>query len=119
MKIKQIVEADFRIAGIEEETQVWLLKIPVIKAKTPDGNKVDIDVLDKTMRVLCKKYNINMQWITLTILPKGEEEELPWYSVSFKELPDHNLIKTIFGLSIYEIYCKSVLFLYAYTRRSE
>lgn len=120
MKISQVIDGDFRVEGTIKATHEWLLKIPVIKSHTPEGKDVSIDVLDKAVRSLCMNHNVKMQWIDLTMLKQANSEnELPWYSVSFKKLPEHSWLKTLYGLSIYELYCKMVLYLYAYTRKDE
>jgi hypothetical protein len=114
-KIIEVVEGDFRYQDYESETQRWLLKIDVLRKRTKEGEKVSIDDLDKLIVKLEKKYGHTMQWISLTLI----DGELPWYSVSIRDGNTKEWVKTIYGLSIYELYCKVALFLFAYTRKED
>lgn len=113
-KLSEVIDGDFRYDDYEEETQRWLLKINVLKKRTPEGEKVKLEDIEKLIIKLQKKYGHEMQWIRLTII----RDEIPWYSVSIKS-NTHEYLKTIYGLTIYEMMCKVALFLYAYTRGQE
>ena len=120
MKLSQVLNADMRQDGVEEELQRWMLKIPIIRKQTKDGEKVSFEIIEKVVIKLCQKYGIGMQWIMLSMINfKGEKRETPWYSMPFKTKTDHKWVKTIYGLTMYETYCKAALFLYAYTRGGE
>ena len=108
-KVKEIINGDFRIEGVKEDAQFWLKKIKILDKVTPEGEDVHIDALDKLLVNLIKKYNIKMQWISLTHIDK----ELPWYSISFKEKNTNEWLGSLYGITIYELYCKAVLFCYA------
>ena len=110
MKIKEIISGDFRKEEVKTEAQRWLKKIKILNKVTPDGENVPIDALDKLLVKLLFKYPITMQWVSLTILEGGE---LPWYTVSFKDKKTHEWLGSFYGITIYEIYCKAVLFCYA------
>lgn len=110
-KLSEVIDGDFRYGNYEEETQRWLLKINVLKKRTPDGEKVKLEDIEKLIIKLQKKYGHTIQWISLTII----KDEIPWYSVSIKS-KDHEYLKTVYGLSLYELMSKVALFLYAYTR---
>lgn len=110
MKIKQIVSGDFRNEKVKTEAQRWLKKIKILNKMTPEGENVPIDALDKLLVKLLFKYPITMQWVSLTIMEDGE---LPWYTISFKDKNTHEWLGSFYGMTIYEIYCKSVLFCYA------
>jgi len=115
VKIKDVINGDFRMQGIEEATQYWLLKIEVLNKRTVDGEKVDLDNIEMLIHKLCSKYKMDMQWIYLSKL-KGE---IPWYTVSFKDATTHAWLVTLYGMTLYELMSKSVLYLYAKTRKSE
>lgn len=112
-KLIEVVEGDFRYDDYKEETQRWLLKIDALKQRTPEGKKVKFEDLEQLIIKLQKKYGHTMQWISLSII----DEEVPWYSVSIRDGRTKDWVKTVYGLTMYELYCKVVLFLFAYTRK--
>ena len=110
MKIKQVISGDFRKEEVRSEAQRWLKKIKILNKVTPENEEVPIDALDKLLVKLLAKYPLRMQWVSLTI---SDDEELPWYTVSFKTKDTHEWLGSLYGVTIYEIYCKAVLFCYA------
>lgn len=111
-KLNEVIEGDFRYSNFKEETQRWLRKIEVLSKRTPPDEDVKLEDIEKLIIKIQKKYGHAMQWISLTII----EGEIPWYSVSIRDGSTNEWVKTVYGLSIYELYCKVVLFMYAYTR---
>lgn len=114
-KLLEVVEGDFRYNDFEEETQRWLLKIDVLRKRTPEGEKVKFEDIEKLIIKLEIKYGHRMQWINLTLI----DDEMPWYSVSIRDGNKREMIKTIYGLTLYELYSKVALFLYAYSRKED
>ena len=114
-KLLEVVEGDFRYGDFEEEAQRWLLKIDVLRKRTPEGEKVKFEDIEKLIIKLEIKYGHRMQWINLTLI----DDEMPWYSVSIRDGNKHEMIKTIYGLTLYELYSKVALFLYAYSRKED
>ena len=112
-KLMEVIEGDFRFSDFEEEAQKWLRKIDVLNKRTPEGKKVKFSDLEKLLFKLQKKYDARMQWISLVML----EDETPWYSVSIIDDKTKEWVKTVYALTMYELYCKVVLFLFAYSRR--
>ena len=113
--LKVILNSDFRSEDNRKETQKWLKKIKIIAKNTPEGEDVPFDVLDKLLVNLLKKYPITMQWISLTVI----DNELPWYSVSFKDSNTHEWLGSFHGMTMYELYCKAVLFCYGKIKSSK
>lgn len=111
-KLKEVIEGDFRYEDYETETQKWLLKIDVLRKRTPEGEKVKFEDIEKLIIMLTKKYSLSMQWISLTIIDK----EIPYYSVSILDKETHEWVKSLYGLSMYELYSKVALFMFATTR---
>ena len=112
-KLIEVVEGDFRYNDVEKDAQSWLLKIEALRKRTPVGKKVRLEDIEQLIIKLQKKYGHTMQWINLTMI----DGEVPWYSVSIRDGNTKERVKTIYGLTIYELYCKVALFLYAYTRK--
>ena len=110
--LKQVVEGDFRYPEIESECQRWLLKIEPLRKRTPEGEKVRFEDIEQLIIKITKRYNVQMQWISLTIL----KDEREWYTVSIKDSTTHEYIKTVYGMTLYELLSKVALFMFAYTR---
>ena len=113
--IKEVIESDFRFGNNESETQSWLLKIDAIRKRTKENERVKLEDIETLIIKLQKKYGHTMQWIRLTML----DGERPWYSVSIRDGQTKDCVKTIYGMTIYELYAKVALFLYAYTRKED
>lgn len=113
--IKEVIESDFRFGNNESETQSWLLKIDAIRKRTKENERVKLEDIETLIIKLQKKYGHTMQWIRLTMI----DGERPWYSVSIRNGQTKEYVKTIYGKTIYEIYAKVALFLYAYTRKED
>lgn len=114
-KLKDIIDGDFRHADTNNGAQDWLLKIGPLRKRTPNGEKVKLEDIEQLILKISKKYNIKMQWISLAML----EGEIPWYSVSIKDGQTHEWLKTVYGVSIYELYVKVALFMFATTRERD
>lgn len=112
--LKQVIEGDFRYEGTSEDAQQYLKKIKYISKHVEDADgDVPLELLEKLFIMLQKKYPITMQWINLTLL----DDEKPWYTLSIKHSETHEWLKTVYGMTIYEVFVKIVLFTYAYTRK--
>ena len=114
-KLNEVIDGDFRNPEFKEETQRWLKKIDVLGKRTPEGEDVKFEDIEKLIIKLQQKYGHSMQWISLTILTN----EIPWYSVGIRDGRSKSLVKYVYGLTIYELYCKVALFVYAYTRSQD
>ena len=114
-KLNEVIEGDFRYGEFEEETQRWLLKIEPLRKRTPEGEKVKLEDLEQLIIKLEKKYGHTMQYIMLTII----DGEIPWYTVSIRNGQTKEWVKSIYGMTIYELYCKVALFLFAYSRKED
>ena len=111
MKLSEVINGDFRNTEHEAQAQFWLLKIDVLSKRTPEGEKVKLEDIEKLIIKLQNKYGHKMQWINLVTI----DGEKPWYSVSIVS-DKHEWLKTLYGMTIYELYCKVALFLFAYSR---
>lgn len=108
-KLKEVLNGDFRVEGVKEDAQLWLKKIKILDKVTPENEDVSIDSLDKLLVKMMANHNIIMQWISIAIM----DDNIPYYNISFKDRTTHEWLGSLYGITIYEIYCKSVLFCYA------
>lgn len=113
--LKEIIKGDFRFSIYEEETQKWLKKIPPLRKRTSENENVAFEDLERFVIKLIQKYGHKFQFISLTILP----DEIPWYAASILDGETNERLETVYGITIYEIYAKVALFLYAHTRKEK
>ena len=114
-KLIEVVNGDFRYSDYEMEAQRWLKKIEVLNKRTPEGEDVKFEDLEKLIIKLQSKYDRHMQWINLVMI----DDELPWYSVSIINEQTKEREITIYALTMYELYCKVTLYLFASSRRKD
>ena len=110
--LKEVIDGDFRRGDCKSDAEEWLLKIPALRKRTQEGEKVKLEDIEKLIFQITKKYKIQMQWIELTFI----DGEIPWYSVSIKDGQTHEYLKTVYGLTIHELFTKVALFMFAKTR---
>lgn len=113
-RLIDVINGDFRYDDYKTEAQRWLRKIDILSKRTPEGENVKFEDIEKLIIKLQKKYGHKMQWIELTLI----DGEVPWYSVSIRDDKTKERAITVYGLTMYELYCKVALFLFAYTRES-
>lgn len=70
----------------------------------PIDEEIELNKLEKLIKVLITKYDIQPQWITFNVV-----EEKPYYTCSLKRSSNHSLLGTIYGASIYEVYAKILI----------
>jgi hypothetical protein len=118
LKISQIINGDFRQKGLEDEMQSWLRKIEILNKKTPAGQKVRLEDIEKLLQMLCKKYEYSMQYILFNSTIAIERDEMPAYTMSLKDSENVHA-GTVYGMTIYEVFGKAVLLLYALIKKEK
>lgn len=108
MNIKDIVNLDFREQDNKNIIQEWLNKIPYIQK-----NNTDLDTLINFTHKICRKYKI---WLKIKNDPFVHKDYDVWSSTLIDDLTLETINK-IYGMCIYELFAKQLLYLYAYTRK--
>ncbi len=119
MKTEQILNLDYR----KEENQKIIQKVlrqikPLSKFSDEDEKQIPIELLEKTVSVLTNKYEITPQWIIC-----GYRNSVPgcigYYSVGVKTTTDHKWLGDVNGCTIYELFAKLVIKMYAHVRAGD
>lgn len=105
MKIKEILELDYRIKENQEIIQKELNKI---KPLSKYQDKIPLVKIEKCLNVLCNKYNL----ILVLGFARSEVDHMLYgVTIQYKE-PIKNIGK-VYGVSIYELLSKAVLLIYS------
>ena len=109
MKTNDILELDYRLKENKQLIQKALLKIKPL-SKFSGEEQVPQDALEKLLHMICSKYKV---WVSKIIQdPVSSEDGDIWRC----EIVDENnlrTIKSIYGICIYELIAKIVIFLWS------
>jgi hypothetical protein len=108
MKTEQILNLDYRKKESQEIIQKVLRKIKPL-SKYPDESNVPIEAIEKLIRVLCQKYEIAPQWMTMSYF----EPTLGIYSIGIKTTTEHEWLGTVYGMCLYEVFAKLAIKMYS------
>ena len=92
----------------EENAEIIQKALKRIKPFSKCEDDVELELLEKFIQKISRKYHIMIQWITPTFTDKIES----MYSASFKRTDDHSWLGNVYGKSIYELYAKIVIKMY-------
>ena len=107
MKTDDILNLDYRKEESQEIIQKVLRKIKPL-SKYSDEN-VPLEEIEKLIRVLCQKYEITPQWMTMSFC----EPILGIYSIGVKTTTDHKWLGNVYGICLYEIFAKLAIKMYS------
>ena len=119
MKLSQVLDMNVKHTEDAEETlQEWLRKIKPFAGYTDEI--VPLEKLEKLIWALSDKYDIAAKYMTFAMSNKAEDEPNT-YRLSFakKNSPVCSWGGCVYGITIYEVFAKGALFLYANTRKQE
>lgn len=127
MRIDDLLSLDMRLNGSQEKLQTALHNIPIFERMYAQDEKVNIEDIEKLIEKLKDKYNLGTTYIY--VLPKKIEAKVPreyrtcaFYSTT---LCDNDIAtingwkKTAYGLTIYELFAKLCIYMYAYSRKKD
>lgn len=97
--------------GIERLKKA-LVRIPQLSKF--DSTEIKLEHLEKYLRIMCKKHNVMLSYISRTPL----KEEI-YFSFMIKDAETHEWLKTIYAISMFEGHAKAALFAYAYIKKKE
>lgn len=107
MKTEQILNLDYRKEESQEIIQKVLTKIKPLSKYSDE--LVPLDAIEKLIRVLCQKYEITPQWMTMSF----HEPILGIYSIGVKTTTDHKWLGTVYGMCLYEVFAKLAIKMYS------
>lgn len=107
MKTEQILNLDYRKEESQEIIQKVLTKIKPLSKYSDEF--VPLEAIEKLIRVLCQKYEIIPQWMTMSY----HEPILGIYSIGVKTTTDHKWLGTVYGMCLYEVFAKLAIKMYS------
>lgn len=108
MRTEDILNLDYRKEESQEIIQKVLRKIKPL-SKYSDEEQIPLEAIEKLIRVLCQKYEITPQWMTITF----HEHILGIYSIGVKTTTDHKWLGTVYGMCLYEVFAKLAIKMYS------
>lgn len=103
MKIEEILNLDCRDKKNAEALQAMLKKI---KPLSKHEGKVPIESLEKLVFVLSSKYDVTPQYVFVDIYANGSSLV---YSCNVLSKGDRELLGTVYGATLYELFAKLAL----------
>ena len=107
MKTEQILNLDYRKEESQEIIQKVLTKIKPLSKYSDEF--VPLEAIEKLIRVLCQKYEITPQWMTMSY----HEHILGLYSIGVKTTTDHKWLGTVYCMCLYEVFAKLAIKMYS------
>lgn len=107
MKTEQILNLDYRKEESQKIIQKVLKKIKPLSKYSDEF--VPLEAIEKLIRVLCQKYEITPQWMTMSYF----ESTLSIYSIGVKTTTKHEWLGTVYGICLYEVFAKLAIKMYS------
>ena len=109
MKTEEILNLDYREEKTKETIQKVLRKIKPLSKYSEEYGDVPLEAIEKLIRVLCQKYEIAPQWMSMSF----HEPILGIYSIGVKTTTDHNWLGNVYGMCLYEVFAKLAIKMYS------
>lgn len=106
MDIDKILYIDCRKQENKKKLQNYLHTIP--KYKNIKGD-VPLDMLEKMLYLVTDRYAVTVQWISYIC----EGDNSRYWSCSLRDDSDYSFITTITAVTVYEVFAKLAICLYA------
>lgn len=114
-QIDKILGLDCRVEGSMEKLQKVLCNIPPLKKYKDAGKMIPLVDVEKVVRVVTGKYCLDLQQLNMTILDSNES----WYSASVRETEKYEWIGNVYGVTLYETWCKLAIKAYTYVKMND
>ena len=108
MKTEQILHLDYRNEESKEIIQKVLTKIKPL-SKYSEEEQVPLEAIEKLIRVLCQKYEIAPQWMSMSF----HQPILGIYTIGVKTTTDHSWLGNVYGMCLYEVFAKLAIKMYS------
>lgn len=113
MNTNQILQLDCRIQSNADIIENVLRKIKPL-SKSPEGQQVPLEKLERCIKVLCNKYN----YFVPSIYPDLESgDKIIVWKCRITDRQTLNDIGITYGCTFYECIAKAVILLYSRTRK--
>lgn len=113
MTTKQVINLDYRKEENQEIIQRVLRQIKPL-SRYSDEEDIPFSALEKAITVMCKKYMMRVNQITPDMWSNNKHTIWRVWLIN-----DTNLktIETIYGISLYEVFAKTAIRLYAEVKK--
>lgn len=89
-----------------------LMKVPMIQRIEKEWQEINTDDLDKLVYKIVNNYPIIMGYIQMV------NDDKIHYSIMIKHSETHEWLCTVYSISLFEGYAKTLLFMYAYIKKN-
>lgn len=109
MTTEQVLGLDMRDEGSKEKLQMVLKKI---KPFSKEDGEVRLELIEKFLLKVCRKYVIKIQYIMPSML-----SDTMYYSLSVKRDDTNEWLGSVYGKTIYEVLAKAAIMLYSKVKK--
>ncbi len=113
MTTKQIMNLDYRKEENQEIIQKVLRQIKPL-SKYSDEYEIPFSALEKAIKVMCKKYCMQLRDLSPDMW--SNHNHTIWRATLINET-NLKTIETIYGISLYEVFAKTAIRLYAEVKK--
>lgn len=115
MKTEELLDLDYRKEESKNLINEALKNIKVIN-KHSRADKVELEVIEKFVGIVCRKYNVMAMYLTPSYLDNNKEN---LYTLSFREkYGDKKWLGNVYGMCLYEVMAKAAIKLYAMVKEN-
>lgn len=113
MTTKQVMNLDCRDEENQEIIQRVLRQIKPL-SRYSDECDIPFEAIEKAITVMCKKYNMRIREFVPDVW--ANKEHTIWRAVLIDER-DLSIIDLVYGITLYEVFAKSAIRLYAEVKK--
>lgn len=117
MSTKQVLNLDCRKEENQKIIQKVLRQIKPL-SKYSDEENIPFSAIEKAITVMCKKYCMRIGELTPDVL--ANDKHIIWKAKLINETNSKiidNVIDNVYGISLYEVFAKSAIRLYAEVKK--
>lgn len=112
MTTNQILNLDFRVKENQEIIQKVLRQVKPLSKYSDE--EIPFSALEKAITVMCKKYVLQIKDIMID--SRSNDTNLIWRVTIANEV-DLKVVEMIYGISLYEVFAKTVIKLYSEVKK--
>ena len=112
MKTSEILMLDCRERENRKQLRKCLLRISIVKNLDKEWNEINTDDLDKLVIKIMNKYPIIIGYVQPVM---GDNTH---YSIMIKHKKTHEWLQTVYAVTLFEGFAKSLIFMYSYIKNN-
>lgn len=115
MTTESLLALDCCEDGSKELLQKALRKMKPLERYADKDGDIPLEKLESLLKAMCRKYCVRMQYIIFSVNENG----MITYNMSVKRDDTHSWLGTVYGLDIYETFCKAAILIYSSVKKQE